>query len=207
MWTHARLGFILWSLTMYVLKMRFFPTICLFYLILLLLTPLQIGLCLFDIIVPFVLILPNSFILFDNLMSYSSELPTSNDLLLYFDFACKSALDVVAPLTLRQCKSKTRFWLTDFTREIRKQCGRCERQRKKDRLHFCLETLKSSWKSYPKAVKADKLACLSQLISANSHNPRVLYNTKNSFDDHLNRVVNSSFYHLRCLSKVKPFLS
>lgn len=61
------------------------------------------------IIVPFVLILPNSFILFDNLMSYSSELPTSNDLLLYFDFACKSALDVVALLTLRQCKSKTSF--------------------------------------------------------------------------------------------------
>uniref|UniRef100_A0AAZ1XJ66 Reverse transcriptase domain-containing protein n=1 Tax=Oreochromis aureus TaxID=47969 RepID=A0AAZ1XJ66_OREAU len=119
-------------------------------------------------------------ILFDKLMSYAPELPTADDLLLYFDFACKSVLDVVAPLRLRKCKSKTSPWLTDRTRAIRRQCRKCERQWKKDRLHVSLEALKISWKTYQRAVKADKHSYFSQLISANSHNPRVLYSTINS---------------------------
>lgn len=42
---------------MYVLRMQYSPTVCLFYLILLLLTLWPIGLYLFDVIVPLALIL------------------------------------------------------------------------------------------------------------------------------------------------------
>lgn len=42
-----------------------------------------------------------------------------------------------------------------------------------------MEALKTSWKVYQRAVKADKHSYFSQLIAASSHNPRV-YNTINS---------------------------
>uniref|UniRef100_A0A669CTZ7 Reverse transcriptase domain-containing protein n=1 Tax=Oreochromis niloticus TaxID=8128 RepID=A0A669CTZ7_ORENI len=126
--------------------------------------------------------------LFEQLMSSPSESSSVDGLLSHLDSVCKSALDVVAPLRLRQCKPKASPWLTDFTRAIRRECRRCERRWKKDRLYVSLEALKTSWKAYQRAVKTAKNSYFSQLIAANSHNPRVLYNTINSVlnaEDHV----------------------
>ncbi|XP_042071436.1 uncharacterized protein LOC121812696 [Haplochromis burtoni] len=119
-------------------------------------------------------------ILFDQFISYPPELSISDGLVSCLDSACKSVLDAVAPFIFRQCKPKASPWLTDFTRAARKECRRCERRWKKDRLCVSMEALKTSWKVYQRAVKAAKHSYFSQLIAASSHNPRVLYNTINS---------------------------
>lgn len=52
-----------------------------------------------------------------------------------FVSTCQNILDTVAPLKVRQPKSKSESWLNDSTRAARRQCRTAEWKWKKDKLH------------------------------------------------------------------------
>ncbi|XP_043935110.1 uncharacterized protein LOC122808205 [Protopterus annectens] len=114
-------------------------------------------------------------LLFKEAMIYFSEWSTLNGLLNCFNETCRGILDIIAPLRSKKKSSVINPWAMDLTRAARRECRRCERQWKKSKLHVFLIALRESWKVYQDTVKYAKSIYYSNLVSENSHNPRVLY--------------------------------
>lgn len=89
----------------------------------------------------------------------------------WFQFTCITILDSVAPLKTRKP------WFNDGTRAVRRGCHRAESRWKRDKLQVCLEILKDCWRLYQDTVKEAKRIYFSKIISSNSHNPHVLFNS------------------------------
>lgn len=107
-----------------------------------------------------------------------------------FNTICSSILNTVAPLKLKKQRPKGLPWRNDTTRALRRECRISERK-----LQISFEILRNK---YQVAVKAARAKNFSDLISNNSHNPKVLFSTINSFI--------SPQYQLRCVPcKCKEF--
>uniref|UniRef100_A0A3B3DJ46 Reverse transcriptase domain-containing protein n=1 Tax=Oryzias melastigma TaxID=30732 RepID=A0A3B3DJ46_ORYME len=98
----------------------------------------------------------------------------------WFNASCTSILDTLAPLKTMQPKSKPEPWFNQRTCAARRECRRAERRWKRDRLQISFQMLKDSWHQYQTTVKESKKEYLSNIIMANSHNPRVLFRTIDS---------------------------
>lgn len=98
----------------------------------------------------------------------------------WFNQSCRTILDSVAPLKIRQPKVKPEPWFNARAREARRECRRAERRWKKDKLQVSFQILKDSWRSYQNTIKEAKREHLSTIIMANRHNPRVLFKTIDS---------------------------
>lgn len=94
-----------------------------------------------------------------------------------FESSCLTILDSLAPFKTRQPKAKTEPWFNDTTRAVRRECRRAECRWKRDKLQVSLQLLKNSWRLYQDTVKEAKREYFSKIISSNSHNPRVLFNS------------------------------
>lgn len=94
-----------------------------------------------------------------------------------FNSACRTALDSVAPIKIRQPKPKTEPWFNEATRSARRECRKAERKWKKDKLQVSYRMLRDSWHVYQKTVKAEKSKHFSDIIATNGHNPQILYET------------------------------
>ncbi|XP_038153804.1 uncharacterized protein LOC119791657 [Cyprinodon tularosa] len=98
----------------------------------------------------------------------------------WFYFSCETILDSVAPYKTRQPRTKAEPWFNDTTRAAKQDCRRAERKWKKDKLQVSHQILKDCWRQYQNTVKDAKRHYLSNIISANCHNPRMLFRTIDS---------------------------
>lgn len=86
----------------------------------------------------------------------------------------------MAPVKVKHPRTCSQSWLNDSTRALRRTCRQAERKWKKDKLQVSFDILRMSRLSYQESVKMAKAAFMSAIITANSHNPRMLFKTFNS---------------------------
>ncbi len=90
---------------------------------------------------------------------------------------CQTVMDTVAPLKIRQPKTKFEPWLNDTVRAVRRDCRRAERKWKKDKLHVSLQIRRDCWHHFQKTVKEAKINYISEIILSNCNKPCVLFKT------------------------------
>nr|XP_061839065.1 uncharacterized protein LOC133621161 isoform X1 [Nerophis lumbriciformis]XP_061839075.1 uncharacterized protein LOC133621161 isoform X1 [Nerophis lumbriciformis] len=115
--------------------------------------------------------------------SAASVCLNTEELVSGFNSICSQTLDTIAPFKCRRAKATPQPWLNDVTRAARRVCRRAERKWKKDRLHVSFAIFKESLFSFQMTVKAEMNIYLSQIISSNCNNPRVLFKTINTVID------------------------
>ena len=115
-----------------------------------------------------------------HIIENSSPLTSTEELISLFNSTCATILDTVAPLKIKKPKPKGSPWLNDTTRALRRDCRRSERRWKHDRLQISFDMLKHNLLKYQEAINAACTTYFSNLISNNSHNPRILFKTINS---------------------------
>ena len=103
-----------------------------------------------------------------------------DDLVGYFNSISTNILNKIAPFKTKYQKPNALHWLNDHTREIKQQCRRAERRWHKDKLDSSLNILRNCMATYQNAVKEARNLYFSKLISSQSHNPRVLFQTIDS---------------------------
>ncbi len=86
-------------------------------------------------------------------------------------------MDTVAPLKIRQPKTKFEPWLNDTVRAVRLECRRAERKWKKDKLRVSFQILRDCWHHFQKTVKEAKINNISEIILSNCNKPCVLFKT------------------------------
>lgn len=101
----------------------------------------------------------------------------------WFYSCCQTVLDSVAPLKTRQPKAKPEPWFNESSRAVKRDCRRW----KKDKLQVSFQILKFCWHRYQNTVKEAKREYFANIISLDSHNPRVLFRT---IDTVLNTPLN-----------------
>lgn len=99
-----------------------------------------------------------------------------NEFLSTFHSTCAGVLDSIAPLRQKTAKPRTAPRLNDTTRVTGRHC-RKERRRKKDKLHVTLEMLRTRLADYQRPEREANSQYLSNIISASSHCPKVLFET------------------------------
>ena len=105
---------------------------------------------------------------------------STEELTSLFYTTCSSILDSIAPLKWKRPKPKGLPWLNDATRALRRVCRKAERKWKHDKLQISFEILRDTRLNYQDAVKVARTKYFSDLISNNSHNPKILFRSINS---------------------------
>jgi len=88
-----------------------------------------------------------------------------------FNSVCSDTLDQVAPLRQVNNKRKPTPWLNEQIRSLRRECRRCERKWKKDKLQISYEMLKDSLSKFQRAVKSARTSFFVNAIEKNRQNP------------------------------------
>lgn len=104
---------------------------------------------------------------------------SAKELISYFNSTCEAILDTAAPFKFRNYKTVTQPWLNNYTYILRQSCRQTERKWKKDRLQVSYGIFRSRFLDYQKAVKEAGEKYFVDIISKNSHSPRVLFNRVN----------------------------
>uniref|UniRef100_A0A3Q2WWY2 Reverse transcriptase domain-containing protein n=1 Tax=Haplochromis burtoni TaxID=8153 RepID=A0A3Q2WWY2_HAPBU len=111
----------------------------------------------------------------------NSNCKNVEDLSAILHSTCTYILDSIAPFRTVHAKHSSEPWLNDYTRSLRRDYRRAERRWKKDRLHVSLQILRTRLSAHQEAVKTVKTQFVSNVVSANSHRPQVLFNILNRF--------------------------
>ncbi len=90
---------------------------------------------------------PSTAVKFTSVFSQNCAIPQSicNDseaLSSWLHSTCQTVMDTVAPLKIRQPKTKFEPWLNDTVRAVRRECCRAERKWKKDKLRVSFQILR-----------------------------------------------------------------
>lgn len=105
----------------------------------------------------------------------------------WFYSCCQKIMDSVAPLKTRQPKAKPEPWFNESSRVVKRECRQAEQRLKKDKLQESFQILKFCWHRYQNTVKEAKREYFANIVSFDSHNPRVLFRT---IDTVLNTPLN-----------------
>lgn len=98
----------------------------------------------------------------------------------WLDSTCQRIFDSVAPIKTRQPRPKPEPWFNDRTHAVRRDSRRAERKWKKDKLEVSHQMMKDCWRRYQTSVKEEKSKYLTNVMSSNSQNPRVLHSKSDS---------------------------
>ncbi len=125
---------------------------------------------------------PSTAVKFTSVFSQNCAIPQSicNDseaLSSWLHSSCQTVMDTVAPLKIRQPKTKFEPWLNDTVRAVRRECCRAERKWKKDKLRLSFQILRDCWHHFQKTVKEAKINYISEIILSNCNKPCVLFKT------------------------------
>ncbi len=125
---------------------------------------------------------PSTAVKFTSVFSQNCAIPQSicNDseaLSSWLHSTCQTVMDTVAPLKIRQPKTKFEPWLNDTVRAVRRECRRAERKWKKDKLRVSFQILRDCWHHFQKTVKEAKINYISEIILSNCNKPCVLFKT------------------------------
>ncbi|XP_073786402.1 uncharacterized protein [Danio rerio] len=102
------------------------------------------------------------------------------ELVIQFNPICSNILNSVAPLKIKKKKVKPQPWVNSNIRALRQECRRAERKWLKDKLQVSYESLRDCLTTFQRAVKAARSNYLSDIISKNCHNSKVLFSTINT---------------------------
>lgn len=87
-------------------------------------------------------------------------------------------LDSIAVVKkLKSATNKLMPWLNEGLMNIRRKCGKAERQWRSSRLHVFLQAWKDSLRDYQTAMSATKTNYFSSLIGQHKRNSKLLFKT------------------------------
>ncbi len=98
-----------------------------------------------------------------------------------FNSECTETLDSVVPLRQVCRNHKSAPWYNEHIKSLRRQCRRCERKWKKDKLQISYEMLRDSLGKFQRAVKMARSRYFSDVLENNRRNPKVIFSTIDSF--------------------------
>lgn len=115
-----------------------------------------------------------------SLMEFPSSDMGPEEFIIQFNLICSNILNSVAPLKIKKKKVKPQPWVSSNISALRQKCRRAERKCLKDKLQVSYESLIDCLTTFQRAVKAARSNYLSNIISKNCHNSKVLFSTINT---------------------------